>query len=161
MAISRGTALVATLRKVAQLTGQAGLDALETSELVLADLLVSASDAVYDRLKGDGIDPALLTTSAAFEKVAAWTFLAILATTGHVRTPEEDPETTSARFYALADKFYKEAPVDLSSGDEPTHAGGGVPSVGNMYGPGWIFGGGPGVGPGSWYNNGTPGRRST
>ncbi len=160
MAITRGTALVATLRKVAQLTGQAGLDALETSELVLADVLVSASDVVFDRLKGDGVDPALLTTSAAFERVAAWTFLATLAATGHVRTPGEDPETTSGRFYALADKFYREAPVDLSSGDEPARAGGGVPSVGNMYGPGWVFGGGSGTGPGSWHNKGIPGRRT-
>ena len=160
MAITRGTALVATLKAVAQLTGQAGLDALETSELVLADVLVSASDVVFDRLKGDGVDPALLTTSSAFERVAAWTFLGILAATGHVRTPGEDPETTAARFQALADKYYAEAPVDLSSGDEPAHAGHGVPSLGNMYGPGWIFGGGTGTGPGSWHNIGIPGRRT-
>ena len=75
MAINRGTALVATVLEVAQLTGMAGLDNLSSSELVLTDVLVTASDTIHDRLKGDGVDPALLNADP-FKRAVAYQFLA-------------------------------------------------------------------------------------
>ena len=131
MAITRGTALVATVLEVAQLTGMAGLDSLSSSELVLTDLLTTASDTIYDRLRGDGIDPTVLT-SDPFKRAVAYQFLAILAAVGHVRTPGEEPDLTTNRFVQLADRAYKDAPVDTSSGDEPRAAGEGLPAMGNV-----------------------------
>ena len=131
MAITRGTALVATVLEVAQLTGMAGLDNLSSSELVLTDVLVTASDTIHDRLKGDGVDPALLNADP-FKRAVAYQFLAILSAVGHVRTPGEDPDITTTRFVAMADRAYKDAPVDTTSGDEPRSAGEALPAIGNL-----------------------------
>ncbi len=131
MAISRGTALVSTVREVTQLTGMGGLDGLSSPELVLTDLLTTASDTIFDRLRGDGIDPTLLD-SDPFKRSIAYTFLALLAAVGHVRAPGEDPDLTTNRFVQMADRAYKDAPVDTSSGDEPRAAGEGLPAIGNL-----------------------------
>lgn len=139
MAMTRGASLVSSLREVSQLTGQV-TKGLASADLSLGDILISASDAVYDRLEGDGIDPTTLE-SDPFKRVVAWHFLGILAMSGALRTAAEDPESVSSRYFGLADKYYAEAPTRTSSADDPRRAGEGIPSLANFEG-GWVFQGG-------------------
>ena len=157
MAMTRGASLLSSLREVSQLTGQV-TTGLASPELVLGDVLISASDAVFDRLQGDGIDPTGLE-SDPFKKVVAWTFLALLASSGALRTSSEDPETVSARYFGLADRFYAQAPTRTTSADDPRRAGEGLPALGN-FSRGWVFHGGDD--PSSdYFNSSIPDSRTT
>ena len=69
MAFQRGHALVPSVVRVVQLTGAQDLKNLEASgELNLADLLVTASDAIFDRLVADGLDPRVLANAEKIQK---------------------------------------------------------------------------------------------
>ena len=157
MTMNRGVSLIASLREVSQLTGQV-TRGLESPDLSLSDLLVSASDIVYDRLEGDGVDPTALE-SAPFKKVVAYTFLAMLAASGLLRTAAEDPESVSARYLAMADRFYDQAPTRTTGANDARRADEGLPALSNFEG-GWVFHGGA-----NWrddkLNNSIPTSRNT
>jgi hypothetical protein len=155
MGMTRGTALVASLEDVAKLTGQAHLDNLnETGELALDDLLLTASDAIYDRLDADGIDPTKLTNPEVFRRVVAWHFLALLAALGHFSAGEgERSQEFYDRFMGLSDRYYADyTKPRLTGGDSPSRAGVGTPTVGNIL-PRSAFGG-CNVNPRPFYNPG-------
>ena len=77
--LRRGVPLVPTLARVVQLTGAQDLRNLEAScELKLDELLVTASDGVFDRLTVDGIDPAALTNPEVYERAVAFSFLGMV-----------------------------------------------------------------------------------
>lgn len=137
MGMTRGTALVLTKARLVQLTGIQDLANLETDgELTLTDLLVTASDAIYDQLDGDGIDPTLLTNQTVYERAVAWHFLALLVIGGYVQLPGglEPPrnEQGQADPYAWSDPHYKRVQPQVSTGDAPTRAGTAVPKVRNI-----------------------------
>lgn len=134
--MTRGTALVSTVARVVQLTGRQDLAELEADgELTLTDLLVTASDAIYDQLEADGIDPTKLTNAEVYERAVAWHFLAILVIGGYLDLQEgQDPpknEQGQADAYAWSDPYYLRVRPSLSEGD--ANVGGGVvPRVGNL-----------------------------
>lgn len=127
--MTRGTALVANVGHVARLTGQAGLAALETDgELTVPQLLVTASDAIYDRLEVDGVDPSALTNAERYERAVAFTFLALVAP--RLRAGNETPQEATDRYTALADRFY-EAVKPRASTSTAEKTLGAVPAVWN------------------------------
>lgn len=137
MAMTRGTALVLTRARVVQLTGVQDLANLEADgELTLTDLLVTASDAIYDQLDGDGVDPTKLTNETRYERAVAWHFLALLVIGGYLSLPAgmEAPrnEQGQADPYAWSDPHYKRVQPQLSEGDGPPRAGSHVPRVRNV-----------------------------
>lgn len=101
----RGVPLVETLQRVMQLTAATELHVLEIpGELDLEDVLVSASDAVLDRVwaEGDaleGIDPLL------YERAVAFQFLALLAAQNYL-TSGESSEIALERYLRLSDRYY-------------------------------------------------------
>lgn len=134
--MTRGTPLVSDIAAVVVLTGQQDLANLETgSELTVADLLTSASDAIYDQLEGDGVDPTLLTNQEVYERAVAWFFLATLVMQAYIPLPEglEPPknEQGQADAYAWSDSYYNRVRPKLSSGDSPRTAGEVVPQIAN------------------------------
>ena len=132
MSFRRGVALVPTVQRVVQLTGAQDLRNLEaTGELKLVDLLVTASDGVFDRLTVDGIDPLALTNPEVYERTVAFSFLGILAAQSYL-DGQEDAATVSQRHFALADRFYEQVRPRLSRGAEPRTAVEGVPVVRNV-----------------------------
>ena len=73
-AFQRGVALVPSLARMVQLTGAQDLRNLEASgELRLEDLLVTASDGIFDRLVADGDDSGT-RTFAAWSPAAALSY---------------------------------------------------------------------------------------
>jgi hypothetical protein len=131
MAFSRGTPLVASLERIVQLTGVQDLKNLETSgELALDDLLVTASDAIHDRLVADGIATEQLTNAEVYERAVAFQFLAILAAGGYLGRDEES-ESVTERYLGLADRFYTQVRPRLQDA-APRRAGGGLPAVFNV-----------------------------
>ena len=134
MGMTRGTALVATVADVAKLTGQAHLDNLnEDGELDLDDLLVTASDAIYDRLDADGRDPTALTNPEIYRRVVAWHFLALLAALGHFSGGEgERSQEFHDRFMALSDRYYEQFTRPRVGPDSPSRSDVGTPIVGNV-----------------------------
>lgn len=131
MIFQRGVPLVPTVARLVQLTGAQDLKNLEaTGELKLTDLLVTASDGIFDRLLSDGIDPGALTMPEAYERAVAFTFLGILAAQSYL-DGKEDAGTASQRHFALADRFYEHVrPKTGRSG--PRAAGDGLPVVWNV-----------------------------
>lgn len=106
MTFRRGVPLVPTVARLVQLTGAQDLKNLEASgELKLADLLVTASDAVFDRLLADGIDPATLVAPEVYERAVAFMFLGILAAQSYL-DGEEEAAAVARRHFELADRFY-------------------------------------------------------
>lgn len=136
MGMTRGTALVLTKARLVQLTGVQHLANLEASgELTLTDLLVTASDAIYDQLEGDGSDPTLLTNQTAYERAVAWHFLALVVISGQLRVPGLEPpknEKGQTDPYAWSDPHYRRVKPQFSSGDAPRHASEGIPAVGHI-----------------------------
>lgn len=112
----RGTALVPDLQRVAQLTGATHLHNLEASgQLRLADLLVSASDAILDRAwaEGDavpGVDPSL------FERAVAFQFLGLLAAQNYLRSGDS-AEVAMQRYFGLSDRYYTQVRVRRQDGE--------------------------------------------
>jgi hypothetical protein len=128
---TRGVPLVPSVARIVQLTGAQDLRNLEASgELKLDDLLVTASDGVFDRLVADGLDPALLTNPEVYERAVAYTFLAVLAAQSYL-DGQEDAATVSQRHFALADRFYEQVKPRLAGGQAPRTATEGVPVVRN------------------------------
>lgn len=137
MGMTRGTALVLTRARVVQLTGVQDLANLEAdAELALTDLLVSASDAIYDQLDGDGIDPTKLSNEEVYERAVAWHFLALLAIGGYMPVPAnlEPPRNAEGQAdpFAWSDPHYKRVQPRLSEGDTPARAGLPIPRVRNV-----------------------------
>jgi hypothetical protein len=128
---ARGKALVPTVARVVQLTGAQDLRNLEaTGELKLEELLVTASDSVFDHLVSDGVDPVLLVNPEVYERAVAYTFLAVLAAQSYL-DGNEDSATVSQRHFALADRFYDQVKPRLARGSEPRTAGEGIPVLRN------------------------------
>lgn len=137
MGMTRGTALVATKARVVQLTGVQELAGLEASgELTLTDLLESASDAIYDQIEGDGIDPTALTNEEVYERAVAWHFLAVLVIVGYMQLPAgmEPPRNDQGQAdpYAWSNPHYQRVRPKLSTADAPHVASQSVPRVGNI-----------------------------
>ena len=129
---ARGVPLVPTLARVVQLTGVQDLRNLESSgELKLEDLLLTASDGVFDRLTVDGIDPTTLTNAEVYERAVAFTFLGILASQGYL-DGREDAAVVSQRHFTLADRFYEQVKPRLTGRPEPRAASDGLPVVVNL-----------------------------
>jgi hypothetical protein len=130
--MTRGTALVANVGRVVQLTGRTSLPNLETDgELSLPDLLVTASDAIYDRLETDGHDPTALSNAQVYERAVAFKFLAILATQGYGLRGDETREQAVTLLEGAADRAYLEVkPRASTSTAEKTASG--VPAVWNL-----------------------------
>lgn len=104
----RGTALVATVARAVELTGRTTLPNLEAGgELDLTDILLTASDAIYDRLTADGIDPTDLSNAEVFERPVAWHFLALLAAQGFL-SEEGQAQETFERLMGLSDRYYEQ-----------------------------------------------------
>jgi hypothetical protein len=141
MAFQRGRALVLSVARVVQLTGAQDLKNLEASgELDLADLLVTASDAIFDRLVADGLDPRALANADVYERAVAFQFLGLLAAQAYL-DGHETAQAVADRHFALSDRYYEQVRPRLSNGDEPRTATEGVPAVLNpSSGP--FFGGG-------------------
>lgn len=132
MTFRRGVALVRSVARVVQLTGALDLRNLEASgELRLDELLVSASDAVYDRLVVDGHDPERLDNPEVYERAVAFQLLGLLAAQGHLDGAEE-AAVVSQRQLALADRFYEQVRPRASGRDVPRTAGEAVPVVRNV-----------------------------
>lgn len=129
MVFQRGRALVPSVARVVQLTGAQDLGNLEASgELSLADLLVTASDAVFDRLVADGLDPAGLVNAEVYERAVAYQFLGILAAQAYLAGREPAQEVADRQF-ALADRAYEQVRPRLTRGDDPRTATEGLPVV--------------------------------
>lgn len=139
--MTRGSALVASIAAVVKLTGVQGLSSLEDAgELTVADLLKSASDIVYDRLEGDGIDPTALTNQTAYEQTVAWEFCSILGESGYLPQAEGDEDGLS-RYRARAERHYKLVRPKTSDADMGRRANEAVPGLANFE-RGWAYGGG-------------------
>lgn len=139
MGMTRGQALVATVARVVELTGRTSLENLEVGdppELDLESLLVTASDAIYDRLTADGIDPTALINQEVFERPVAWHFLALLAAHGHIHQGGEGERSQESfdRLMELSDRYYGQfaRPLleNLNSPARPREA---IPVVKNMF----------------------------
>lgn len=123
MSWTRGTPLVASVEEVTKLTGQTKLENLEAdNDLNVDDLLLTASDAVYDRLDADGADPNELSNPEVYKRAVAWHLMAILAALGHVSVGDEDAQAVSDRFQALSDRCYEQVRPRRSDGDSKARA---------------------------------------
>lgn len=133
MPMIRGTALVSTVAQVTQLTGMQRLATLEIGgTITLSDLLVTASDTIYDRLVTDGIDPTALSNETIFERAVAWHFLEALAATGYLNVGGQDSTQTIENMREMAERSYERVRPSLTSGDEPTRPGDSIPFVVNF-----------------------------
>ena len=136
MPMTRGTALVATVARVVQLTGQQDLANLETgSELTLTELLVEASDAIYDQLEALGVDPTTLTNQLVYERAVAWYMLGNLAMLGYLEIEGKVPPETP---FDWSDPFMTRV-RPKTSGDDPVNARSSVPVFMN-FDSGFVYG---------------------
>jgi hypothetical protein len=128
---ARGTSIVADLARVAQLTGQQDLANLEAGgEITIAQLLISASDSIYDQLQADGVDPTGITNETVYEEVVAWNLLARLFMLGYIQAPAglADPESA----YSWSDYYYQRKRPTLSADDESRLPHEALPVVTNL-----------------------------
>ena len=131
MSWRRGTPLVPTLVRAVQLTGAQDLRNLEaTGELKLEDLLLTASDGVFDRLVADGLDPTALSNPEVYERAVAFLFLGVLAAQSYL-DGEEDAGTVAQRHFALSDRFYEQVRPRSQGKPDPRTAIEGLPVVRN------------------------------
>jgi hypothetical protein len=132
----RNWPLVPSVERVVQLTGRTDLKNLEASgELALADLLLSASNTIHDKLQRRGPPPERIKNPEVYERAVAWQFLGVLAEAGSLGDEQAEP------LFARSDKYFEEVWPTLDP-DEPA-AIDGVPEVLNPTDPpfGSIFGG--------------------
>lgn len=138
MGMTRGTALVATIARVVQLTGCQDLANLEVGgELTFADLLVSASDAIYDQLEAAGVDPTLLTNQTVFERAVAWHALALLVLLGQIGLPDGlSPPTNElgqSDPYAWSDPHMSRVKAKQADTQDGRTADESAPSMANLH----------------------------
>lgn len=136
-AMTRGVALVDNVGRVMVLTGRQGLANLEADgETSLPDLLISASDAIYDQLSGDNVDPTDLANAEVYERAVAWHFLALLVAHALVPLPEglEPPKNEKGQLdpFAWSDPHYSRVQPLLASANSPARAGTLIPKVRNV-----------------------------
>jgi len=121
-----GVALVKDLAHVMRLTAATELHVLEIpGELDLKDVLVSASDAILDRVIAEG---AALTdvNPRLYERAVAFQFLALLAAQNYLTAGNSSAEALR-RYLDLSDRYYNEvhqrrsksAPGALRRGSAP------------------------------------------
>lgn len=135
--MNRGTALVATLADAVKLAPALDLEELEADgELDLDDLLLSASDAIYDQLVNDGHRPEELTNEASYESAVAWHFLARLVLAGHHPLPAGlDPprdEQNRPSPYGWSDAYYTRVKPRYATGRTQGRVQEGVPVITNI-----------------------------
>lgn len=139
MPFRRNFPLVPSVARVVQLAGRTDLKNLEASgELELADLLLSASNTIYDKFQKERrVPPERIRNPEVYERAVAWQFLAVLAESGALGEEQSEP------LFARSDLYYHEVEPIL----EPDEAVAieGVPEVMNPTDPpfGSIFGSGP------------------
>ncbi len=136
MPFRRNWPLVPSVERVVQLTTRTDLKNLEASgELNLADVLVSASNAIHDALEKRGYAPERITNPEIYERAVAWHFLAVLAESGALGDEQAEP------LFARSDRYFEDV-LPLLEPDEPV-AIEGVPEVANPTDPPFrsIFGG--------------------
>ncbi|HBP21955.1 MAG TPA: hypothetical protein DEA08_29740 [Planctomycetes bacterium] len=132
MAFQRGHALVPSVVRVVQLTGAQDLKNLEaTGELNLTDLLVTASDAIFDRLVADGLTPGALANPEVYERAVAFQFLGILAAQGYL-DGQETAQSVAERQFELSDRYYEQVRPRVRGGDAPRTATEAMPEVMNV-----------------------------
>lgn len=130
MAWSRSTPIVATVARIAQLTGKQKLANLESGgELLLEDLILSANQDVFDWLDGSGQDPTKFTNEYVYERTVAFWFLALLATHPTNYLGGSDPEETSQRYRELAESHFGKVSPRYATGAQPRRAGEGLPAI--------------------------------
>lgn len=138
MPYRRNWPLVPSVERVVQLTGRTDLRNLEASgELNLADLLLSASNTIYDRIQYvHKLAPERIRNPEVYENAVAWQFLAVLAEARSLGPEVAEP------LQASVDRYFKVEPI--LEPDEPMSTEG-LPQVANPTDPpfGSIFGGGP------------------
>lgn len=135
--MQRGTPLVANLAAAVKLAPALDLVQLEAdNELDLDDLLLSASDAVYDQLVSDGHTPEDLTNSTSYESAVAWHFLARLVIAGHHPLPAGlDPPRDSENRpspYGWSDAYYVRVKPRYATGVKQGRVQEGVPGLTNL-----------------------------
>lgn len=138
MPFRRNWPLVPSVERVVELTGRTNLRNLEASgELALADLLLSASNTIYERLRGKHVPPERVKNPEAYENAVVWQFLGVLAEAGSLGDEQAAP------LFAQSDRYFVDV-LPILEPDEPV-AIEGVPEVMNPTDLpfGSIFGGGP------------------
>ena len=136
MPFRRNFPLVSSVARIVQLTTRTDLKNLEASgELNLADALLSASNTIYERLRGKGVTPERLMNPEAYENAVAWQFLGVLAEAGSLGAEQPAP------LFAQSDRYFADV-LPIVEPDEPVSIEG-VPEVLNQSDPpfGSIFGG--------------------
>lgn len=123
-AMTRGTALVSTVAQVVQLTGYQELANLEIGAgITLTDVLITASDTVFDRLTQDGIDPTDLFNGEIFERAVAWAFIEILTVGGYLTVGAESTSEALERVTTMFENSYERVrpslTVDANEGRRP------------------------------------------
>jgi len=127
---TRGVAQV-TAAEVINLTGQQELANLVGGDATyIDDLLVSASDAIFDQLDGQSVAPGLLTNAGYYDRAIAYHLLGMLYARGYIVAPENADVGTDP--YSWSDPFYKRIKPRTSADDAPAHGGSGVPSFANQ-----------------------------
>lgn len=126
MPFRRNWPLVPSVSRVVQLTGRTDLKNLEASgELALADLLLSASNTIHDKLQARGVRPERVTNPEVYENAVAWQFLGVLAEAGSLGDEQPEP------LFARSDRYFEDVRPLLDQGDAPRNATEGVPEVAN------------------------------
>jgi len=122
----RGVALVKDLDHVMRLTSASHLSNLEANGTIdLSKVLVSASDAILDRVVAEGIAPKDVN-AVLYERAVAFQFLALLASQNYLRAGNSSTEALQ-RYLSLSDRYYhdvhqrrpKNAPGALRRGNPP------------------------------------------
>ncbi len=130
MPFLRDVPLVPSVARVVQLTCRADLANLEASgELVLTDLLRSASNTIHDKLGAQGVRPERVTNPEVYENAVAWQFLGVLAEAGSLGSELPEP------LFARSDLYFEGVRPQVDQGDAPRTAAEGVPEVGNATDP--------------------------
>jgi hypothetical protein len=137
--VTRGTPLVTTVARVVAITGVQGIPNLETGAggaLTATDLLLVASDAIYDELVNDGHTPEDLTNSTSYESAVAWQFVARLVIGGYIPQPvgQAPPanEQGQADPFAWSDPYYSRVKPKYAPGEPQGRVREGVPVLKNV-----------------------------
>ena len=107
----RGVALVKDLPHVMRITAATHLTNLENGKgkLDLKEVLVSASDAIFDRVIAEGVSPREVNAQL-YERAVAFQFLALLAAQNYLTAGNSSTEALE-RYLSLSDRFYRDVHV--------------------------------------------------